>query len=146
MRISSYNELAQRVNNTTTSIFYIRSNAFVVTWPRRGGWTLVAAPFGWGDVVCAHHGRRRELGVYAITVERFLCVFRMMPGFFLASATRWIKYTTVVPMTAVRVFIKAGVGLPRSWVGGATRFVDPVKNDARHYLYCVATGFPICNK
>ena len=32
------------------------TNAFVVTWLRRGGRTIVAAPFGLGDVVCVHHG------------------------------------------------------------------------------------------
>ena len=29
-------------------------NTFVVTWLCRGGRLIVAAPFGWGGVVCVH--------------------------------------------------------------------------------------------
>ena len=43
-------------------------NAFVVTWLRRGGRTIVGAPFGRGGVVCVHHGRKRALGVCAVGV------------------------------------------------------------------------------
>ena len=52
------------------------TNAFVVTWLRRGGRTNVAAPFERGGIVCVHHGRRRALGVCAVGVVslRFSCV------------------------------------------------------------------------
>ena len=51
------------------------TNAFVVTWLRRGGRTIVAAPFGRRGVVCVHHGGRCALVVCAVGVVslRFSC-------------------------------------------------------------------------
>ena len=44
------------------------TNAFVVTWLRTDGRTIVAALFGRRGVVCVHHGGRCALGVCAVGV------------------------------------------------------------------------------
>ena len=49
------------------------TNAFVVTWLRRGGRTIVAAPFGLGDVVCVHHGGACRLCSGRGFSEVFVC-------------------------------------------------------------------------
>ena len=50
-------------------------NVFLVTSLWTFGRTIAAAPFGWGGVVCVHHGRFCALGVCAVGVVslRFSC-------------------------------------------------------------------------
>ena len=57
------------------------TNAFVVTWLRRGGRTNVAVPFGRGGVVCVHHGGRCALGLCMVgVVSRKFCVMTVGKG------------------------------------------------------------------
>ena len=78
------------------------TNPFVVTWLRRGGRTIVGAPFGRGGVVCVHHGWKCALRVYSL--NSFTEVFRFL------LAQEWARLPSCV--------LKPGAGVGGDPEGG----------------------------